>query len=321
MVYTWDAGPDDPTRHKVQYFEMFGNRGIYNDGWYANTTPIVDPWALFSIPPSDVMNSYKWELYDLTKDFTQSNDLAATMPDKLREMQELFIAEASKFQVFPLDNAVATRMVTPRPSVVAGRTQFEYTYPVVGNPNGTQPLLLNASYKITAEIEVGEDGGDGMLFTQGGKFGGHGFYILKGKPIYTWNLLDLERVRWESSDTLTAGKHTVEFELTYDGLGFGTFAFNSLSGVGRSAEGVMRIDGKEVARQKMEKTIPITLAWDESQDIGSDTLTGVNDDDYQVPFAFNGTIEKITLDIQRPQLSPEDIQKLEAAASAQGDKG
>jgi arylsulfatase len=321
MVYTWDAGPDDPTRHKVQYFEMFGNRGIYDEGWYANTTPIADPWALFSIPSPDVMNSYKWELYDLTKDWTQNNDLAATMPDKLRDMQQLFIAEASKFQVFPLDNAVATRMVTPRPSVVAGRTHFEYTKPVVGNPNGTQPLLLNASYKITAEIEVGEDGGDGKLFTQGGKFGGHGFYILKGKPIYTWNLLDLERVRWESSDTLTAGKHTVEFEFTYDGLGFGTFAFSSLSGVGRSAEGVMRIDGKEVARQKMAKTIPITLAWDESQDIGSDTLTGVNDDDYQVPFAFNGTIEKITLDIQRPKLSPEDIQKLEAAASAQGDKG
>jgi arylsulfatase len=321
MAYTWDASPDGATRHKVQYFEMFGNRGIYNDGWYANTTPIVDPWELFSVPPEDVMNSYKWELYDLTKDWTQNNDLASTMPDKLRDLQELFIVEASKFQVFPLDNAVATRLVTPRPSVVAGRTHFEYTYPVVGNPNGTEPLLLNASYKITAEIEVGEDGGNGMLFTQGGKFGGHGFYILDGKPIYTWNLLDLERVRWESSDTLTAGKHTVEFEFTYDGLGFGTLAFNNLSGLGRSAEGVMRIDGKEVAREKMEKTIPLTLAWDESQDIGSDTLTGVDDSDYQVPFAFNGTIEKITLDIQRPKLSPEDIQKLEAAASAQGDKG
>ncbi len=321
MVYTWDAGPDDPTRHKVQYFEMFGNRGIYNDGWYANTTPIVDPWDLFSVPNPDVMNSYKWELYDLTRDWTQNNDLATSEPDRLRDLKELFTAEASKYQVFPLDNAVATRMVTPRPSVVAGKTHFEYTYPVTGNPNGTEPLLLNASYRITADIEVGEDGGDGMLFTQGGKFGGHGFYILKGKPVYTWNLLDLERVRWESSDTLTAGKHSVEFEFTYDGLGFGTFAFNNLSGVGRSAEGVMRIDGKEVARQKMERTIPITLAWDESEDIGSDTLTGVNDADYRVPFAFNGTIEKITLDIQRPKLSPEDVQKLEAAASAQGDKG
>ncbi|WP_232829447.1 arylsulfatase [Tropicimonas sp. IMCC34043] len=321
MVYTWDAKPDDPTRHKVQYFEMFGNRGIYNNGWYANTTPIVDPWSLFSVPAQDVMNSFKWELYDLTKDWTQNNDLAAEMPDKLRDMQQLFIAEASKYHVFPLDNSLAPRMVTPRPSVIAGKSHFEYTYPVAGNPNGTEPLLLNASYKITADIEVGEDGGDGMLFTQGGKFGGHGFYILKGVPVYTWNLVDLERVRWESDTKLTPGKHTLEFEFNYDGLGFGTFAFNSLSGVGRGAEGVMRVDGKEVARQKMEHTIPITLAWDESQDIGSDTLTGVNDADYQVPFAFNGTIDKITLDITRPKLSPEDIQKLEAAASAQGDKG
>ena len=315
MVYTWDAGPNDPTRHTVQYFEMFGNRGIYNDPWYANTTPIVDPWALFSVPPPDVMNSYKWELYNLAEDFSQNNDLAGQMPDKLRDMQELFIAEASKYHVFPLNNALATRMVTPRPSVTAGRSQFVYTEPITGIPNGVQPLVLAASYKITAEIEVGDDGGDGMLFTQGGRFGGHGFYILKGKPVYTWNLLDLERVRWASPDALTAGKHTLEFELTYDGLGFGTFAFNNLSGVGQPAEGVLRVDGQEVDRKKMERTIPITLQWDESQDIGSDTLTGVNDADYQVPFPFTGTIERITLDIDRPQLSEADIKKLQAANS------
>jgi arylsulfatase len=266
------------------------------------------------------MNGYKWELYDLTKDWTQNNDLAKAMPDKLRDMQQLFIAEASKYQVFPLDNAVATRMVTPRPSVVAGRSHFEYTYPIVGNPNGTEPLLLNASYKITAEVEVPEGGGNGMLFTQGGKFGGHGFYILKGKPVYTWDLLDLKRVRWESSETLKPGKHKIEFDFTYDGLGFGTFAFNNLSGVGRSAEGVMRVDGKEVARQKMEHTIPITLAWDESQDIGSDTETGVNDADYQVPFTFDGKIVKITLDIDRPELSKADIMKLEEGKAQAADK-
>jgi arylsulfatase len=212
-------------------------------------------------------------------------------------------------------------MVTPRPSVSAGRSTFVYTRPITGIPNGVEPNLLAASYKITAEIEVPDAGVEGMLFTQGGKFGGHGLYVVDSKPVYTWNLFDLERVRWESSDALTAGKHTVEFEFNYDGLGFGTFAFNSLSGVGQPAEGVLRIDGKEVARQKMAKTVPITLAWDEAQDIGSDTLTGVNDADYKVPFAFTGTIDKITLDIHRPTLSPEDIQKLEAAASAQGDKG
>ncbi len=321
MVYTWDAKPDGPTRHKVQYFEMFGNRGIYNDGWYANTKPIVDPWQLFSVPPVDVMNSYEWELYDLTKDWTQFTDLAAEMPKKLRDLKELFIREGGRYNVFPLNNALATRMVTPRPSPIAGKTHFEYTYPVAGNPNGSEPLLLNASYKLVAEVEVGEKGGNGMLFTQGGKFGGHGFYILDGKPVHTWNLLDLERVRWAAPEALTPGKHVIEFHFNYDGLGFGTFAYNNLSGVGRSAEGVLIVDGKEVDRKKMERTIPITLAWDESQDIGMDTLTGVNDADYQVPFRFDGKIEKITLDITRPQLSPEDIMKLEAAASAQGDKG
>ena len=321
MDYTWDAKPDDPSRRKVQYFEMFGNRGIYADGWCANTTPIVDPWALFSAPPTDVAQAYKWELYDLTKDWTQNNDLAAKMPDKLAEMQAMFMVEGAKNNVFPLDNALATRMVVPRPSPIAGMTHFEYTYPVAGNPNGTQPNLLNTTYRIVAEVEVGADGGDGMLFTQGGRFGGHGFYILKGHPVYVWNLVDLERVRWEGAEKLAPGKHKLEFDFTYDGLGFGTFAFNNLSGVGQSAEGVLKVDGKEVARQKMEHTIPITLAWDESQDIGSDTETGVDDADYQPPFAFNGKIDKITLDIQRPQLSPEDVKKLEQAATAQGDKG
>jgi arylsulfatase len=321
MAYTWDAKPDDPTRHKVQYFEMFGNRGIYDDGWYANTTPIVDPWSIFSTPPTDVANAYKWELYDLTKDWTQNHDLAAEMPDTLREMQDLFMVEAARNNVFPLDNSLGPRMVTPRPSAIAGLTHFEYTFPIVGNPNGTQPNLLNTSYKLVAEVEVGADGGDGMLFTQGGRFGGHGFYILKGKPVYVWNLVDLERVRWEGPEKLTPGKHTLEFDFTYQGLGAGTFAFNSVSGVGQPAAGVLKVDGKEVARQKMAHTIPITLAWDESQDIGSDTETGVDDADYQPPFAFNGKIDKITLDIDRPQLSPADIQKLQQAASAQGDKG
>jgi len=172
-------------------------------------------------------------------------------------------------------------------------------------------LLLATSYKITAEIEVPEDGGNGMLFTQGGKFGGHGFYILHGTPVYTWNLFDLERVRWESSKKLKPGKNTVEFEFKYNGLGMGTFAYNSVVGVGQPGEGIMRVNGEEVARKTMPRTIPITLAWDESQDIGSDTLTGVNDDDYKVPFTFNGKIIKITVDIDRPKLSEEDIKKIE----------
>jgi hypothetical protein len=152
-----------------------------------------------------------------------------------------------------------------------------------------------------------------MLATQGGRFGGWGFYLLKGKPVYVWNLLDLKRVRWEGKEALGPGKHALEFDFTYDGLGMGALAFNSPSGLGRSGTGVLKVDGKEVASEKMERTIPIILQWDENFDVGADTLTGVDDRDYQPPFAFNGTIDKLTITIDRPQLSPEDIKKLEAA--------
>ena len=122
-----------------------------------------------------------------------------------------------------------------------------------------------------------------MLATQGGRFGGWGFYLLKGKPVYVWNLLDLKRVRWEGTDTLSPGKHTLEFEFKYDGMGMGTLAFNSTSGLGRSGEGVIKVDGKVVSREKMERTIPLVLQWDESFDVGGDTGTPVDDKHYQVP--------------------------------------
>ena len=220
MAYTFDkANADAPTRHKTQYFEMFGNRGIYHDGWYANTQPISPPWNLVGTPPQDVVNSYKWELYDLTKDWTQNNDIAAAHPEKLKEMQKLFMEEARKYQVLPLDNSLATRMVTPRPSVTAGRTEFTYSGALTGIPMGDAPSLIAASYTFTAEVEVPADGGDGMLVTQGGRFGGYGFYVLKGKPVFTWNLVDLKRDRWEAPEALTPGKHTLVFDFKYDGLG------------------------------------------------------------------------------------------------------
>ena len=137
MAYTWDkANANAPSAHKTQYFEMFGNRGIYHDGWYANTRPISPPWILGATPPTDVINAYKWELYDLTKDWTQANDLAAANPAKLKEMQDLFLEEAAKYQVFPLDNSLATRMVTPRPSLAAGRNEFTYLASADRHPDG-----------------------------------------------------------------------------------------------------------------------------------------------------------------------------------------
>jgi arylsulfatase len=316
MAYTFDkANAAAPSTRTTQYFEMLGNRGIYHDGWYANTTPTNPPWNLAGTPNPDVMNSYKWELYDLGKDWTQNDDLAASNPAKLKEMQDLFLVEAAKYQVFPLDNALATRLVAPRPSVTAGRDVFTYSGTLTGTPNGDAPPLLNSSYTIKAEVDVPQGGGDGMLVTQGGRFAGYGFYMLRGKPVFVWNLLDLKRVRWEGKDALTPGKHTLEFDFRYDGMGMGTLAFNSTSGIGRGGEGVLKVDGREVASQRMERTIPLILQWDENFDVGADTLTGVDDRDYQPPFAFNGTIDKLTITIDRPKLSPEDIKRLEAAMS------
>ena len=145
-----------------------------------------------------------------------------------------------------------------------------------------------------------------MIVTQGGRFGGYGFYLLKGKPVFLWNLVDLKRLRWEGPEALTPGKHTLEFDFKYDGLGLATLAFNNLSGIGRSGTGVLKVDGKEVATQKMERTLPLILQWDENFDVGADTGTPVDDHDYQVPFKFTGKLNKLTLTIDRPKLTPAD---------------
>jgi arylsulfatase len=199
----------------------------------------------------------------------------------------------------------------PRPNITAGRSEFVYTQPLTGIPQGDSPLLLNCSYTITAEIEVPAGGAEGMLLTSGGRFGGYGFYLLKGKPVFLWNLVDLKRVRWEGPEALKPGKHTLEFDFKYDGLGAATLAFNNMSGIGRGGVGVLKVDGKEVANQKMEHTLPLILQWDETFDIGADTGTPVCDEDYQVPFAFTGKLVKLTLKLDRPQLSPADIKLLE----------
>jgi len=210
-------------------------------------------------------------------------------------------------------HSVAARIVAPRPNITAGRSEFVYTRPMVGLPQGDSPLLLNTSYTVTANIDVPQVGAEGMMLTSGGRFAGYGFYLLKGKPVWLWNMVDLERIKWEGTEALTPGKHTVEFDFKYDGLGAGTLAFNDFSGVGRPGIGTLKVDGKVVATKMMPKTLPMILQWDESFDIGSDTLTGVNDEDYQPPFAFTGKLDKLTLTIDRPQLSPQDIEKLKQA--------
>jgi len=188
-----------------------------------------------------------------------------------------------------------------------------YTKPMVGLPQGDSPFLLDASYTITAEITVPEGGAEGMILTSGGRFAGYGFYLLKGKPVFLWNLVDLMRIKWEGPEALAAGKHTLEFDFTYDGLGLGTLAFNNMSGLGRPGTGTLKVDGKDVQTINMKRTLPMILQWDESFDIGSDTLSGVNDTDYKPPFPLTAKLNKLTIKVDRPELTPEDIKKLDGA--------
>jgi arylsulfatase A-like enzyme len=318
MMYTFDAkNANAPSTHTTQYFEMFADRAIYHDGWIASTKVLRPPWVTAAKNLPDPFD-YPWELYDLRNDWTQFEDVAAKNPDKLKELQALFMTEAQKYQVLPLDSSVVTRIVAPRPSLSAGRTSFAWTRPMTGTPNGDAPSLLNASYNFKVDVEIPQGGAEGMLITQGGRFGGYGLYLVKSKPVFTWNLVDLKRVRWEGPE-LAPGKHQLEFDFKYDGLGAATIVFGNFSGVGASGTGVLKVDGNAVSTQKMEHTIPFILQWDESLDIGSDTGTPVNDDDYSTPFTFTGKLNKITLDIDRPKLSPEDIKRLQETARAAGD--
>jgi arylsulfatase len=228
-------------------------------------------------------------------------------------MKELFLTEARKYQVFPLDASVAARIVAPRPNITAGRTEFTYTHPMVGLPQGDSPSLLNSSYTITADIDVPQGSAEGMILTSGGRFAGYGFYLLKGKPVFLWNLVDLKRIKWEGPDALTPGRHVVEFDFKYDGLGVGTLAFNNMSGLARAGTGALKVDGKVVDTKDMARTLPMILQWDESFDVGSDTLTGVNDADYQPPFPLTAKLNKLTLKVDRPTLTEDDVKKLENA--------
>jgi len=311
MVYTFDkANAAAPSHHKTQYFEMMGDQALYHDGWIASTKVLRPPWVVFGPVNQDPAGAAKWELYDLTKDWTQADDLAAKYPAKLKQMQDMFWVEAKKYQVAPLDATVATRIVTPRPSITAGRSVFTYSGELIGTPMGDAPSILDASYNFKAEVEIPQGGAEGMIVTEGGRFGGWGFYLLKGKPVFLWNLVDAKRVRWEGPDAIPPGKHTVEFDFKYEGMGIGTLAFNSLAGLGQPGTGVLSVDGKVVATQRMEKTLPVILQWDENFDVGADTGTPVDDNDYQVPFKFTGKLDKLTLTIDRPKLSPEDERKL-----------
>jgi arylsulfatase len=298
MVYTWDkANANAPTRHTTQYFEMLGNRALYKDGWVAATTPANLPWELSTKTPPDVITGYNWELYNVQEDPAEYNDLAARMPDKLKQMQDAFYVEARKYNVLPLDNSTLVRWNAPRPSLTAGRTDFTYSGTLTGVPASAAPSILNKAYTITADVEIPEGGAEGMIVTQGGRFGGYGLFLSKGefglnhgRVVFLYNLLDLKRTIWEGPE-LTAGKHTIVFN----------FKPNE-PGLGKGGTGILSVDGKEVARNTLEHTTPITFPEDETFDVGEDTRTGVAlvEYRYDTPFKFTGKIDKLTF-----KLTPE----------------
>ena len=313
FAYTFDAdNAKAPSRHKTQYFEMMGQWALYHDGWLMSTKVNRAPWDAFGEANPDPLNNQVFQLYDLSRNFNQSVDIADQNPGKVAEMRRMFVEEAKKYQVFPLNASAAARVAAPRPSLTAGRDELVYTRPMTGVPQGDAPYLLNTSYSLTADITVPPGGAEGMIATSGGRFAGWGLYLLEGKPVFNWNMLNLDWVKWESPNALTPGQHTIEFAFNYDGLGLGTLKFNSFAGVGKGGNGTLKVDGQVVASKRMEKTIPIILQWDESFDIGSDTITGIDDADYLPPFPLTAQLNRLTINIDRPQLSPQDIKKLEA---------
>ena len=313
FAYTFDKeNAKAESRHKTQYFEMMGQWALYHEGWLLSTKVNRAPWDAFGEANADPLNNQVFQLYNLNESWNQSEDIASKHPDKVKQMRQMFVEEAKKHQVFPMNASVAARVAAQRPSLTAGRNELVYTRPMTGTPQGDAPFLLNTSYTITADITVPEGGAEGMIATSGGRFAGWGFYLLEGKPVFNWNMLNLEWVKWQAPQALSPGQHTIEFDFKYDGLGLGTVKYNSFAGVGKGGTGTLKVDGKVVATKRMEKTIPIILQWDESFDIGSDTITGIDDSDYLPPFPLTAKFNKLTIKIDRPQLSPEDIKKLEA---------
>jgi hypothetical protein len=225
------------------------------------------------------------------------------MTDKLKQMQELFYAEAAKHDVLPLDNSSLTRWNAPKPNLTGGRKVFNYSGVLTGVPNSGAPSILNKSYTITAEVTIPKGGAEGMIVTDGGRFGGYGLFLSKGvldirrsKPVFLYNLLNLKRTIWAGPE-LDAGKHSIVFEFT-----------SNEPGLGKGGTGVLSVDGKEVARNTMENSTPITFPEDETFDVGQDTRTGVAllEYRYDVPFAFTGEINKLSFNLEPEQVTPEE---------------
>jgi arylsulfatase len=306
MLYTFgDAKAMD--RHRTQYFEIFGNRAIYSDGWLAGTVHRA-PWEP---KPRATLENDKWELYDTRTDFSLTNDLAGKSPEKLKEMQELFMKEAVKYNVLPIDDRFLERVnasLVGRPDLMAGRTSLTVHEGMIGMSENVFINTKNRSHTITAEVTIPEGGASGVILAQAGRFGGWSLYMKNGRPTYTYNFLGLKRFTIAAKDTVPAGKATIRFEFAYDG-----------GGLGKGGTGTLFVNGKQVAQGPIERTQAMMFSADEGADVGEDGETPVIED-YGVPapYRFTGKIGKITIDLK--EMKKADKEKADMARKEAGMK-
>ena len=284
MAYTFDpANATAESTRKTQYFEMFCNRGIYSDGWYACARHGRLPWNNAGSSP---LSQDVWELYNIEKDYSQADDLAAKYPDKLKELQSLFIAEATRYNVLPLDDRFSERLdVTLRPSSFAGRKKITLYPGITRLPEGSGPKTVSVDHSVTVSADVPKDGAEGVLMCVGGDTSGWSLCVEGGKLTYHYNWFDTERTKVQSADPLPAGKAELKFDLKSEG-------------VGKAATVTLYVNGKKVGEGRVPHQAPFRFGV-ESLDVGMDTLSPVSKTyEKRLPFAFTGTIDKAVLDIE-----------------------
>ena len=293
MVYSFnDANAKE--RHTVQYFEMFGNRAIYSDGWYART--IHRP--AWDFKPTQTLDKDRWELYNSNDDFSLSNDVAAQNPDKLKELRTLFMTEAEKYHVLPIDDRTLERIdakTVGRPDVMGGRTSVTYGEGMKGMGVDIFISTRNTSYTITSEVDVASNA-NGVMICQGGRFGGFSFYLRAGRPAFTYNYLGLALYNIVSAQALKPGKHTIVYDFKYDG-----------GGLGKGGTGTITIDGAKVAEGRIDKTQAGIFSVDDLADVGTDDGTPVIN--YGAPAHFSGHVDKVKIETHAAALSRADKQK------------
>jgi hypothetical protein len=272
-----------PERRRTQYFEMFCNRGIYHEGWTAVTRHST-PWLMAETPPLD---HDVWELYG-PDDWTQANDLAAEQPEKLAELQRLFIIEAGKYNVFPLDDRRVERFnpeLAGRPQLVRGNRQILFGGMRRLSENSIV-VTKNKSFALTAEIEVPAGGAEGVIIAQGGAFGGWSVYAKDGKPAFCYNLFGLQRFKVYGEEPLAPGEHQVRLEFAYDG-----------GGLGKGGTSTLYVDGTKVGEGRVDATVPMLFSADETTDLGSDSATPVSDDHGSAETEFTGRVKWVAIDL------------------------